>query len=139
MKYILMLILLAGLVACAPAETEVATTPTSVHDLEPQQAKELLDKKEEMGLFVLNVHTPYEGELDKTDAIIEDWQNISAHLGQLPADKTAPIFVYCRSGRMSSSAVEQLKELGYTNIYNVKGGMIAWDAAGLPIKNKTFK
>jgi rhodanese-related sulfurtransferase len=123
-------VLLLLLVACSPNPI--------VQDLEPQQVSELLDKKEEMGLFVLNVHTPYEGKLDKTDATIEDWENIASHVDQLPADKNAPILVYCRSGRMSTSAVEQLKVLGYTNIYHLKGGMIAWDIEGLPIIDKKF-
>lgn len=137
MKYIILVALLALLVGCASPRSEIAQN-IQVQDLDPQQAQELLDKKEELGLFVLNVHTPYEGELAKTDAIIQDWENIGAHLDQLPKDKNAPIFVYCRSGRMSTAAVEQLKALGYTNIYHLKGGMRAWDAAGLPIENKTF-
>jgi rhodanese-related sulfurtransferase len=103
------------------------------------QVKELLEKKDAMGLFVLNVHAPYEGKLDKTDAIIEDWENIAAHADQLPEDKNQPILVYCRTGRMSTSAVGQLKSMGYTNLYHLNGGMRAWDGQGLPIIDKTFE
>lgn len=114
----------------------------SQHDivnLEPKQAKDLLDAKEKMGLFVLNVHTPYEGKLEKTDAIIEDWENIAAHTDQLPKDRSTPLLVYCRSGRMSISAAKQLQDLGYTNIYHLNGGMKAWDAQGLPVIDKAWK
>lgn len=108
------------------------TAQQSVQRLNPQQAAELLSQKESRGLFVLNVHTPYEGELEKTDAFIEDWENIAAHTDRLPQDKDAPILVYCRTGRMSTSAVEQLKTLGYTNIYHLEGGMRAYRDAGIP-------
>jgi len=121
--------MLMALAACAP----------QVHNLSPQAAKELLDKKGELSLFVLNVHTPYEGKIESTDTIIEDWEHIAAHQDQLPADKQHPIFVYCRSGRMSLSAVEQLKELGYTNIHHLDGGMRAWSAAGFPVTDKNFE
>ena len=126
------------LVACSQTPQIEEKHSETFQNLPPEKVKELLDNKEEMGLFVLNVHTPYEGELEKTDAFIEDWQNIAAHIDQLPSDKNAPILVYCRSGRMSEAAVKQMQDLGYTNIYHLNGGMKAWDSQGLPIKNKSF-
>lgn len=117
--------LIVLLVACAPPKQ-------AVHNLTPEQTAALLAEKEAKNLYVLNVHTPYEGELEGTDAIIEDWQNIAMHVDKLPQEKTQPILVYCRTGRMSTSAVEQLKSLGYTEIYHVDGGMRAYNEAGLP-------
>ena len=138
MKYFVLF--LVFLIACSP---QVVQQPeqkaVDFKNLPPEQVKALLDQKEELGLFVLNVHTPYEGELENTDEIIEDWENIAAHVDQLPSDKSAPILAYCRTGRMSLSAVKQLQDLGYTNLYHLNGGMKAWDAQGLPIKNKSFK
>jgi rhodanese-related sulfurtransferase len=134
MKRLALVFLLLAACTAAPVVPE-----PGFQNLEPMQVKELLEKKDAMGLFVLNVHTPYEGKLDKTDAIIEDWENIAAHADQLPADKNRPILVYCRTGRMSSSAVEQLKSMGYTNLYHLNGGMRAWDRQGLPIIDKTFE
>ncbi len=131
----LLLFLLLVLVACAQAPQK----EVKFENLDPHRVSELLEKKDEMGLFVLNVHTPYEGKLDKTDAIIEDWENVAAHTDQLPKDKSTPILVYCRTGRMSSSAVDQLKALGYTNLYHLNGGMKAWDAAGFPVIDKAWK
>lgn len=108
----------------------------NVKNISPLEAKELIDKKTEFGLFVLNVHTPYEGEIENTDAIIEDWQNISKHVDKLPNDKNIPLLVYCRSGRISTSAVKQLQDIGYTRIYHLEGGMNAWKSQGLAIQNK---
>ena len=127
---ILLLLLIAS---CAPQQQK------ELQNIDAHRTKELLDNKEKTGLFVLNVHTPYEGKLEKTDAIIEDWENIAAHTDKLPKDKNTPLLVYCRTGRMSTSATKQLQDIGYTKIYHLNGGMKAWDAAGYTITAKTFK
>lgn len=45
----------------------------------------------------------------------------------LPYPKDEPIYVICRSGNRSAQAAQLLKERGYTEIYDVSGGMIAWE------------
>jgi rhodanese-related sulfurtransferase len=47
--------------------------------------------------------------------------------------KDQPVHVYCRSGGRSSKAMGILVENGFTEVYNMDGGMIAWEAAGKPI------
>lgn len=44
--------------------------------------------------------------------------------------KDQPLFVYCRSGGRSGKATESLAKLGFTNIHELKGGMLAWEKAG---------
>lgn len=85
--------------------------------------------------FVVNVHVPYEGEIEGTDAFVP-FDQIDQHVAELPADKSAPLYIYCRSGRMSAEAAPVLQRLGYTNIIDLKGGMNAWREAGLSILNK---
>ncbi|MBU9722596.1 rhodanese-like domain-containing protein [Bacillus alkalicola] len=43
----------------------------------------------------------------------------------IPKDRTAVIF--CRSGNRSLQAIKILEDLGYENLINVKGGMLAWE------------
>lgn len=48
-------------------------------------------------------------------------------------DRKAPIFVLCRSGSRSMHAAQMLALKGFQAVYNVKGGMIEWQAKGLPV------
>ncbi|MBZ0305564.1 MAG: hypothetical protein K8I82_05805 [Anaerolineae bacterium] len=82
---------------------------------------------------VINVHIPYEGEIEGTDAQVA-YNDLSALMAALP-DKNAPIILYCRSGRMSQIASEALIEQGYTHVWDVTGGMIAWEESGRSLQN----
>lgn len=78
---------------------------------------------------LINVHIPYEGELEGTDLFIP-YDEIGQHLNELPADKDAQIVLYCRSGNMSAQAARDLVQLGYTDVWDVEGGMVDWAASG---------
>ena len=78
---------------------------------------------------LLNVKTPYMGEIAGTDLYIP-YNQLAARAAELPRDKSAKITVYCRSGNESAIAAQTLIDLGYTNIDNLDGGMTAWTASG---------
>ncbi len=101
-------------------------------DVSVDQLKPALAKKD---FTMINVHIPYEGEFPQTDAFIP-YDEIEANLNQLPADKNAPLVLYCRSGRMSTEAAQTLVKLGYTNVAEVNSGMNAWQAAGYELIDK---
>lgn len=103
---------------------------SGVRQIQPAQLKEMLAKKD---FFLINVHTPYEGEIAKTDLFV-DYDKIDQVQDKLPKDKSTKIILYCQTGRMSGLAAKKLAELGYTNVSHLSGGMVAWKKAG----NRTF-
>ena len=78
--------------------------------------------------FVLNVHTPDEGDIPGTDAAIP-YDQLQRRAGELP-DRSTVVAVYCKTGRMSTDAVPTLRELGFTRVTELSGGMEAWQADG---------
>jgi rhodanese-related sulfurtransferase len=78
---------------------------------------------------LLNVKTPYSGEIAGTDLYIP-YDELAQRASDLPTNKTTRIVVYCRSGHESAMAAQTLLDLGYRNIVNLDGGMSAWTASG---------
>lgn len=102
-----------------------------VSQISPAELKQALVKKD---FSLINVHTPYEGEIERTDAFIA-WDKIKENQDKLPKDKNAKIVLYCKTGRMSEAAAKKLTELGYTNVSHLAAGMEAWEKAGDKIFN----
>ena len=106
------------------------TIPGSIELLSPKEFEKIIQNE---SVFLLNVHTPYSGKINGTDEIIEDWENLEKYMEKLPMDVSIPIAVYCRSGKMSADASKQLLEMGYQKIYELDGGMTAWEESGRKI------
>ncbi len=98
-------------------------------------SKELAVMLEKKDFFFVNVHIPYEGEIQNTDAFIP-YDKIADNLDKLPKDKNAKIVLYCMSDRMSKIAGDELLRLGYTNVSHLSGGMVDWEKSGFEIIKK---
>ena len=89
------------------------------------EAKALMDS--ESGYIILDVREQYEydeGHIPK--AILIPYDKIAVRAENELPDKDQLILVYCRSGRRSKIAAEELVKLGYTNVKEF-GGIIDWE------------
>ncbi len=109
-----------------PNGTSLQQTGGPVTNISADELAVMLTHKD---FTLLNVKTPYIGEIDGTDLYIP-YTDLAARASSLPADKGAKIVVYCRSGAESAIAAQTLVGLGYANIDNLDGGMNAWQAGG---------
>lgn len=75
--------------------------------------------------FIVDVHTPEQTHIPGTDAVMP-FDQIQSNKDKLPADRSTPILVYCRSGSMSSKAAAEIASLGYTTVYDLEGGTNAY-------------
>lgn len=132
----------AGGGGAAPAAAPARSTPDtqkvpvegggSYTDVNAAGLAALLERKD---FPLVNVHVPYEGEIEGTDLFIA-FNQVEANQVKLPADKSRKLVLYCRSGGMSAIAARTLVKLGYMDVWNLDGGMIAWRQAGHPVVRK---
>jgi len=114
-----------GSVASSTGASAVAAGPVRLldpADFESQSA----------GRTVINVHIPDEGALPGTDLTLP-YNQIEQRAADLPAERSTPLAIYCMSGNMSAIAGRELAQLGYTDIIELDGGMMAWQASGRPL------
>ena len=81
---------------------------------------------------LIDVRTPQEyeeGHIEGATNINWNDDNFEQQVSKL--DKTKPVMVYCLAGGRSGSAAAALKRMGFTEIYDLKGGMRSWRSAGL--------
>jgi rhodanese-related sulfurtransferase len=94
--------------------------------------EELRSTMREDELVLVNTHVPFEGDIPGTDLSIP-YGEIGRNLERLPG-KDEKIALYCRSGTMSAAAAKTLVRLGYNDVWDLEGGMIAWREAGYRLK-----
>lgn len=84
--------------------------------------------------FLLDVRTVEEFQQAHIEgATLVPVDELLDRTSELPSDKDAPIFVYCRSGNRSGTASGYLVDLGYTHVVNLAGGINDWIGAGYPV------
>lgn len=102
--------------------------------ISPHGLAERLQRREQV--FVLDVRTTQEFKQDGhiAGATLITLAELPAKLKKVPTDR--PVVCVCRSGARSSSACRVLQQAGYTQVLNLNGGMMGWQAARLPVTRK---
>lgn len=125
--FIALFLLLTLLAGCktAPA-VDVTTLPDTV---DVATVKALQGRSD---VVILDVREPSEyaaGHI--ADVTLIPMNDVPNRLAEIPKDK--PVIVTCRSGSRSGQITEFLRKQGYTNIHNMRGGIVAWEQAGYPV------
>ena len=128
---LLLAVLLAACGSQPAADTDVRVPVEGGRSYVDITAARLADMLEAKDFTLVNVHIPYDGEIAPTDLFIP-FDEVEDRLAELPA-REARIVLYCRSGSMSAIAARTLVAAGYTNVWNLDGGMNAWRALGYPV------
>jgi thioredoxin len=111
-------------------ESNSKSSKIIVESIDPNTFSEKLQTSSNAQL--IDVRTPEEfnsKHLENAVNIDYNGTNFDTEIAKL--DKTKPTFVYCLSGGRSSSAVAKMQDLGFTELYNMEGGMMKWNALGL--------
>lgn len=105
---------------------------TGIHVLSVDAFEQKLNATPEK--IILDVRTDEEyaqGKMKNATQIDYYQRNFKTEVAKL--DKTKPVFVYCASGVRSNSAAKILKQQGFTEVYDLKGGLNAWARSGKPV------
>jgi rhodanese-related sulfurtransferase len=131
MKKIFSLLLIITLFTACQGQTsksvEVIDSKTFADKLKSTENPQLLD-----------VRTPEEFAVDH----LENASNVNWNGSEFAAkaeklDKSKPVFVYCKVGGRSHQAAEKLSELGFTQVYDLQGGIMKWNANGMAVEKKS--
>jgi len=106
-------------------------TKTKIEDLSPAEAKSEIDAG---GVALVDTREPHEYE----EAHIEGGRLVPPgvlpdEIASVVPDQSQRVILYCRSGNRSGKAAQEMSELGYENVANVDGGILAWQEQGLPV------
>jgi len=134
-KLIILLLIIFFIAGCQSKAITGVTVKVAGGSYQNIVANELNTIWKNKDFVFVNVHIPFAGKIADIDLSLPyDQISSSENLSQLPTDKSAKIVLYCRSGRMSAIVAEELISLGYTNIWNLDGGMDAWEKASYPLE-----
>lgn len=104
------------------------------NNIEPQQATLMINHEDAVIVDVRPMADFNEGHI--VNAVNMPINGFAKAVGRLEKHKHKPIVVSCRSGNQSQLACRQLRKAGFERVYNLRGGMMAWQAANLPTTKK---
>ena len=106
--------------------------PVNKNAVTPLQSTALINHEDALVLDVRSIAEFNKGHI--VNAMNIPLNGLAKQLQQLEKYKDRPIVVVCRSGSRSAMAAKMLMKNGFSKVHNLRGGMMAWESAGLPIK-----
>lgn len=105
---------------------------SGIADVDPRQATRLLNSEDAV---MLDIRTEKEFRGGHIVNAVH-MENMQAADNQLEKLRGKPLIVYCNSGQRSLGICGKLHKQGFESVYNLKGGILAWQKAELPVTKK---
>lgn len=104
-------------------------TPATVRQVSTAELAVALERDD---VFLLDVREPWEVAQGRVPGAVPiPLGQVAARKAEIPRE--GAVWIICRSGNRSGQAAQQLAELGWTDVRNVQGGILAWQAEGRPV------
>jgi rhodanese-related sulfurtransferase len=94
-------------------------------------ATQLINHKNAILVDVRDVNDYREGHI--INALHIPLADLDSHGKKLEKYKEKALITYCRSGQRSATACARLQKQGFTSVYNLRGGVMAWQKDNLPL------
>lgn len=104
------------------------------NNIDPQQATLMMNHEDAVVVDVRPMADFGKGHIK--NAVNIPINGFANQIGQLEKNKNNPVIVSCRSGNQSQMACRQLRKAGFEKVFNLRGGIMAWEAANLPVSRK---
>ena len=112
----------------------LATDPGGRNAVDPAAATAMINHEEAVVLDVRSMAEFKDGHI--VNAVNIPLNSLGTNLKQLEKYRSRPIVAVCRSGSRSGSACSLLRKHGFENVKNLRGGMLAWQSANLPVRRR---
>lgn len=110
----------------------LVSNPGGKNKIGPSDATRMINHEDALVLDVRSMSEFKNGHIiNAENAPLNSLKN---HLKKLEKHKQKPIITICQSGTRSNAACSTLRKEGFEQVYNLQGGMMAWESANLPVK-----
>ena len=114
--------------------SEISRRLSGMKAVDPVQATQLSNRENAVFLDIREDGEYKNGHIPESIHI--PIRQLPDRIAELNKHKECPVIAYCRSGSRSNGAGSILKKNGFENVYNLSGGIHAWQKASLPLSRK---
>ena len=111
--------------------SEYVNRTSGIGSLSPLEATQMLNHSHAAMLDIRESKELTEGTI--INAIHIPLGDLNNQLAKLEKYREKPLIVYCRSGHRSATACSKLRKQGFEKVYNLRGGIVAWQRDNLPL------
>ncbi len=106
----------------------------SYNNISVKTARKMIKKNKHSDLLILDVRTEAEYSMTHLyDAVQLSLDDLEDSISKIEEYKDNIVIVYCKSGARSKNSSQILVDEGFSNVYNMEGGILAWIDAGYPV------